>query len=102
MKGFNWLSVLKIRTLLLTSFCIISILVAVSGLLGTTVLLVCAALLGPIAGILIAVNIEGRLERARNCLGQLAVGNHCEKSFVIKKIWLVPWRGSPRGIPTSK
>ncbi|MBN2320182.1 MAG: hypothetical protein JXR49_13950 [Acidobacteria bacterium] len=75
MKGFNWLSGLKIRTLLLTTFCIISVLVAVSGLLGTTVLLVCAVLLGPIAGILIATNIEDRLEKARNCLGQLAVGN---------------------------
>ncbi len=75
MNGFKWLGGLKIRTQLLTAFCFISVLIVVSEFLGVTALLVCAALLSPIAGILISINIDGRLQRVRNCLGKLAVGN---------------------------
>lgn len=75
MKGIKWLSGLKIRTLLLTTFCMISVLAAVSGFLDMTALLVCAVFLGPIAGILISSNIDDRLEKIRGCLEKLAVGN---------------------------
>jgi len=66
---------MQIRTQLLTAFCIIGVLVAVSGLLSSTALLVCAAILCPIAGILLSMNIEGKLNQIRGCLEKLAGGN---------------------------
>ncbi len=75
MKGFKWLSEFNIRTLLFTAFCTVSVLGAVSGFLGVTALIICAALLGPIAGILISISIGDRVERIRDCLDKLAVGN---------------------------
>ncbi len=75
MNGFKWLGGLKIRTQLLTAFCLISVLIAVSVILGVTALMICAALLGPIAAILISMNIDGRLQKIRNCLEKLAVGD---------------------------
>jgi methyl-accepting chemotaxis protein len=75
MKGLRWLGGVQIRTQILTAFCIMSVLVALSGFLGNTALLVCAAILGPVAGILISTHVEGELNQVRDRLEGLAVGN---------------------------